>query len=87
MISGKLMEYLASGNYNITIGDLKSDGAQLLQLFPSAEMLANNDVEQLIQLIKNRFASNRERFVYPELLEKFTRKATSIELIEVLNNL
>jgi glycosyltransferase involved in cell wall biosynthesis len=87
MISGKLMEYLASGNYSITIGDLKSDGAQLLQQFPSAEMIANNDVEQLIQLIKNRYASNRERFVYPELLEKFTRKATSVELIEVLNNL
>jgi len=87
MISGKLMEYLASGNYSITIGDLKSDGAHLLKQFPSAEILANNEVEQLIQLIKNRYASNRERFVYPELLKKYTRQTTTDELIELLNKL
>jgi hypothetical protein len=50
-------------------------------------MLANNEVEQLIQLIKNRYASNRERFVYPELLKKYTRQATTDELIELLNKL
>ena len=87
MISGKLMEYLASGNYNVTIGDLKSDGAHLIKQFPSAEMLANNEVEQLIQLIKNRYSSNRERFTYPNLLKNYTRQATSIELIELLNKL
>ena len=85
MISGKMMEYLASGNYNITIGNKNSDGAKILASFPSAKMIGYNATEELILLISDRLSSDRSHFDLTELLAKYTRKAAAQELIQLIN--
>ena len=82
MISGKLMEYIASNNPIIVIGDKEGDAANLLKEVPNGNVVSPNDVNTLIQIIENVIQNQSIDSNYKP--EKYSRKNTSKELAEWL---
>ena len=82
MISGKLMEYIASNNPIIVIGDRDGDAANLLKEVPNGNVVSPNDVSTLIQtiekIIKNQSIDSNHK------PQKHSRKNTTKELADWL---
>jgi glycosyltransferase involved in cell wall biosynthesis len=89
LISGKLMEYVASGRPIICLGDEKGDAAALLNRFDDCHVFNRNNVAaieiQLSHLIDS-FSKGKWCVHATEGLE-FTRKKSTKELAELLKGL
>jgi glycosyltransferase involved in cell wall biosynthesis len=55
LISGKLMEYISTGNPILCIGNLEGDAAQLLKSLPNSKMFTKVDIEGMHQFLKSNF--------------------------------
>jgi glycosyltransferase involved in cell wall biosynthesis len=84
LISGKLMEYIASNNPIIIIGNNEGDAANLLKEVPNGYVVAPNDADNLKTLVeKIIFEPKTEVTTYQP--EKFSRKNTTKELFDLIN--
>ncbi|MES2800552.1 MAG: glycosyltransferase [Bacteroidota bacterium] len=86
LISGKLMEYLASGNRVLAIGDPEGDAAQLMNTLPNAKMIAPGAVDS----IKNTIFEwmQMERFIPTPSREltHYSRKETAKQLAQLIKS-
>jgi len=51
LISGKLMEYISTGNPILCIGDLDGDAARLMKTLPNSKMCAKDDIDGIQQFL------------------------------------
>jgi glycosyltransferase involved in cell wall biosynthesis len=79
------MEYIASNNPIIVIGDKDGDAANLLKEVPNGNVVPPNDVNTLIQTIKKIIQNQSIDTIYKP--EKYSRKNTSKELAEWLKGI
>jgi len=86
LISGKLMEYLASGRPVICLGDEGGDAALLMQKFPYCKVFSRsniNGIKNYMEELLSRFKQGNWCGHETENLE-FTRKNTTRELAEII---
>jgi hypothetical protein len=89
LISGKLMEYIATGNPILCLGDQDGDASALLRQFEDAKVFDRKNVDgiyQYIQNIYNRWKSE-ERNSRLVLNERYSRYNTTGQLAELINKL
>ena len=85
LISGKLMEYLATGNNTIIIGNPNGDAAHLAQPIPNAEVVSPNDSNSLKVIIEKIYLSERlDSKPHPSIFN-YTRENTARELKELID--
>lgn len=89
LISGKLMEYIATGNPILCLGDESGDASVLLNEFNDAKVLDRRNVNGIYEYILNIFkqwntgAGNRGSISN----EKYSRYNATAQLSELLNKL
>ena len=84
IISGKHMEYLATGNNMIVIGNKEGDAAELMKGNEKARMISPKDVEELKNSIIHFYQQERKTPVYNVEMNQYSRKSTAKELAELL---
>ncbi len=84
IISGKHMEYLATGNNMIVIGNKEGDAAELMKGKEKARMISPKDVEELKNSIIHFYNQERKTPVYNVEMNQYNRKSTAKELAELL---
>ena len=89
LISGKLVEYIATGNPILCLGDSDGDGQKLLNEFENAKVFDRNDLNGIIEFIKNRFieweAGNNGNGI--NLEGKYSRRNMTGKLSEILSKI
>tara|TARA_Y100000996_G_scaffold395358_1_gene360512 strand:+ start:18518 stop:19813 length:1296 start_codon:yes stop_codon:yes gene_type:complete len=90
MISGKLIEYMATGNPILMIGDSKSEAAKLLSNQSYNLTIDPGQIKQINSFIKNKYENWIEGKInkpeYKPILP-FSREQTTKSLIKVLQNI
>ena len=87
MISGKLIEYMATGNPVLVIGDLNSEVSDLMKISPNSSICLSNDTKSIkdyILKMYNLWIEDKLESKLPVGIEKYTRKFTSKELCNIL---
>ena len=84
IISGKHMEYLATGNNMIVIGNKEGDAAQLMKGNDKARMISPKDIQELKKSIIHFYEQERKTPVYDIEMNQYSRKSTAKELAELL---
>ena len=84
LISGKLMEYLASGNHTIVIGPTNGDAAKLMSDVENAFIFEPKDVSSLTEKIKELYNLPRTEIQLNSTINNYSRKNTAKELYELL---
>ena len=84
IISGKQMEYLATGNNIIVIGDKEGDAAELMKGNENAKMISPKDTEELIKTIIQFYLKSRTEPIYNVNMNQYSRKSTAKVLSELL---
>lgn len=89
LISGKMMEYIATGNAILSIGDTEGDAAKLLSGLEFAQTFNPKDIEQIssfIDTIFSRWKSGQTIKNNTAKIEAFSRYQTTVELSKILEN-
>ena len=86
LISGKLMEYLATGNSTIVIGDKEGDAAGLMKNIENATMVTPNDIETLTKTISEIYLKPRTQPLLNSNMSQFSRKSTTKILTELIQS-
>ena len=88
LISGKLMEYIATGNPIICLGNPHGDAAELLKEFEFAEVFDRKDVDGIYEFLLYIFKNwkNNVNFKSNNIL-KYTRKETTNQLSQLIKKL
>lgn len=84
LISGKLMEYLASGNHTIVIGPSDGDAAKIMENVENAFIFEPNDVSKLTSKIKELYNLPRKEIQLNSTINNYSRENTAKELYELL---
>ncbi len=87
MISGKLIEYIATGNPVLVIGDLNSEVSDLMKISHNSSVCLSNDttsIKDYILKMYNLWIENRLQSKSPVGIEKYSRKFASHELCNIL---
>jgi hypothetical protein len=84
MITGKLMEYLATGNAVLTIGYKQSDAAKLLHEFPKTTICEPNDVQGIVEFIAPLLKNKSTDSAIQPLNLTYSRRATAKQLASIL---
>ena len=84
IISGKHMEYLATGNNMIVIGNKEGDAAELMKGNEKARMISPKDVEELKNSIIYFYQLERKTPLYNLEMNQYSRKSTAKELADLL---
>lgn len=85
MISGKLMEYYATGNPILFIGDKTSDGAQIIKNANNSFLFDENDDANKIS---NSIVENFEKDLHEaRSIEEFSRESLSKKMAKHINNI
>lgn len=87
LISGKLMEYLATGNNTIIIGNPDGDAAHLAQPIPNAEVVSANDSKALKTIFEKFYLVGRVDSKPHPSIYNYTRENTARELKELIEKL
>ena len=87
LISGKLMEYLATGNNTIIIGNPEGDAAHLAKPIPNAEVVSPNDINSLKIIFEKFYSAGRANHQPHPSIYNYTRENTAKELKELIENL
>lgn len=85
LISGKLMEYLASGNRVLAIGDTEGDAAFLMGKFKHTRIIEPGNSQEIKKCIFEWINEKRDR-VHSELIQNYSRKETAKQLAKLLKN-
>ncbi len=84
IISGKHMEYLATGNNMIVIGNKGGDAAELMKGNEKAWMISPKDVDELKNSIIYFYQLERKTPLYNLEMNQYSRKSTAKELADLL---
>ena len=84
IISGKHMEYLATGNNMIVIGNKEGDAAELMKANEKARMISQKDVQELKNSIIYFYQLERKTPLYNLEMNQYSRKSTAKELADLL---
>ena len=84
IISGKHMEYLATGNNMIVIGNKEGDAAELMKANEKARMISQKDVQELKNSIIYFYQLERKTTLYNLEMNQYSRKSTAKELADLL---
>ena len=84
IISGKHMEYLATGNNMIVIGNKEGDAAELMKANEKARMISPKDVQELKNSIIYFYQLERKTPLYNLEMNQYSRKSTAKELADLL---
>ena len=88
IVSGKLMEYLASGNKVLVLGKVNGDAGQVVRKAPHASIVEPDDANGIYQLLSDKIFSKRlSNLELPEELKMYSRKETAIKLSELIKRL
>ena len=90
MVSGKLIEYLASGSPIINFSNLAKESNLILQSSKKSFNADSNDVIKVVDFIKkeydNWFEGNYNKEI-PKDIESFSREKLTDKLIDLIKNL
>jgi len=86
LLSGKLMEYLASGNTSVVIGPKDGDAGKIIDQLENAFIFEPNDFKNLTAKILELYNQPRNLLVLNEKITRYSRKNTAKELYELLKN-
>jgi glycosyltransferase involved in cell wall biosynthesis len=86
LISGKLMEYLATGNPILAIGDTGGDAANLLTDIPDAHMFEPEAIQQMAAFIAAIYQQHEHPLSKPEMLP-YSRLETARKLSGLIRGL
>jgi len=84
LISGKLMEYLASGNHTIVIGPTDGDAAKIMSTVENAFIFEPNDVNSLTTKVKDLYNLPRKAIQLNTNINNYSRANTTKELYKLL---
>jgi hypothetical protein len=84
LVSGKLMEYLASGNQVLALGKTKGDAAAVMHEIPHAAIVENDDFDGFYTHLKAQLSSDFTNENTPEAIKKYSREATAAQLAVLL---
>lgn len=87
LISGKLMEYLATGNTVIAIGNPEGDAAKIIQQFEQAHVVVPGDVENIKKLIFKQLVNRNQLLEKTTTSSKYSRRQTTKALADILKKL
>ncbi|HCL00470.1 MAG TPA: hypothetical protein DHW42_10260 [Candidatus Marinimicrobia bacterium] len=87
IVTGKLFEYLATGNFILGIGPKTGDAAKILKKTNAGVMFDFNEDprEILLEQIEN-WENNRRPVVNQEEIQKYSRKYLTEKLVRILEN-
>jgi len=81
------MEYLATGNNTIIIGNPEGDAAHLAKPIPNAEVVSPNDINSLKIIFEKFYSAGRANHQPHPSIYNYTRENTAKELKELIENL
>ncbi|MBP6271738.1 MAG: hypothetical protein KA394_04275, partial [Fluviicola sp.] len=84
LVSGKLMEYLASGNQVLVLGKTKGDAAAIINEVQSSAIVENHDYEGVYTQLKTMLSSDFKNENIPSAINKYSREATATQLATLL---
>jgi glycosyltransferase involved in cell wall biosynthesis len=84
IISGKHMEYLATGNNMIVIGNKEGDAAELMKGNEKTRMISPKDEQELKNSIIYFYQLERKTPLYNLEMNQYSRKSTAKELADLL---
>ncbi len=87
LISGKLMEYLASGRPVLCLGDTSGDAANLLNKFERSAIFARNEAEKIAAFIKDIYLlwqKNENGSIVRPGIEEYSRRAVTQKLATLI---
>jgi glycosyltransferase involved in cell wall biosynthesis len=90
LISGKLMEYISTGNPVLCIGNLEGDAALLLKSLPNSKMFTKTDIEGMQQFMKINFEKWRSGDINTHSSKEYlqnSRYETTRQLAALLNKI
>ncbi len=90
IISGKMMEYLATGNPILCFGNTQGDIAKLLSELPFATIFEWNDSNgptQFLELIYSKWLNGESSQNETSQIQKYSRKSTAKELAQLIQGL
>lgn len=89
IVTGKFFEYLAVGKQILTIGPTDSDIAEIVNETAAGDIIDYTDVEGAIQTLIKYFNLFKQGNLKPESkgIEKYSRKALTSKLTEILNQI
>ncbi len=89
LISGKLMEYLASGRPVLCLGDTGGDAANLLNKFERSAIFARDEAEKIAAFIKDIYLlwqKNENGSIARPGIEEYSRRAVTQKLATLIKN-
>lgn len=89
LISGKLMEYLASGRPVLCLGDTGGDAANLLNKFERSAIFSRTEAEKIAAFIKDIYLlwqKNENGSITRPGIEEYSRRAVTRKLAELIKN-
>lgn len=87
LISGKLMEYLASGRPVLCLGDTGGDAANLLNKFERSAIFARDEAEKIAAFIKDIYLlwqKNENGSIVRPGIEEYSRRAVTQKLATLI---
>ncbi|HEY4799751.1 MAG TPA: hypothetical protein VII99_11790, partial [Bacteroidia bacterium] len=88
LISGKLMEYIASGNPVLCLGNPQGDAAHLLHNFNNAAVIARKDIDLICAFIEKQFEQwkNGAPQKTDQTIQQYSRRVTAKQLAELIQS-
>lgn len=86
LISGKLMEYIASGNHILVVGDREGDAARLLDPVENARVVSPGDQESMNEALRFFIRQERAEKNHSDFIRQYSRKSTAAQLVKLLNS-
>jgi len=89
IVTGKFFEYLAVGKRILAIGPTDGDLAEIIRETGSGDVIGYDDVDSAFQTLTQYFNLFEQGKMYPEPkgIEKYSRKALTGRLAEILNQI
>jgi hypothetical protein len=85
IITGKLMEYIATGNPIVLVGEQDSDAAKILNEFPGNLVLAEEEVERFVEFCSRCYSTRSDKKEMRTEHATYTREATARQLMELIH--
>lgn len=90
MISGKLLEYMATGNSILCIGDQKSDAATILSQTTNSTTLAPNQIDEITKFLSEKYELWLDNKLLPKVsnsIEHLSRYNTTGQLADLIKSI
>lgn len=85
IITGKLMEYIATGNPILLVGEQDSDAAKILNEFPGNLVLEEGEVERFAEFCAQCYSTRTGKKEIRTEHASYTREATARQLKELIH--